>query len=213
MNETKTLKKVRIYSPDVVLIKCGGIDAVEKTYRNRILPVRLFGICLIAWEAYIYSKLNGVSGIPRLIAKPDPVSIIITYIKGENLRETKEIPDRQYFTRLAGIIEQMHKRGVIHLDLRNRRNYVIDDEGLPYILDFGSCLYIPWPGFLRDVLAKIDWMGFLKIKCKLAPGFVTRQEEYSLNMGIGLSRLWIIGKAPKFLRNIIRNLIEMFSAQ
>lgn len=213
MNETKTLKKVRIYSPDVTLIKSAGLDAVEKTYRSRALPMRLFGICLIAWEAYIYSKLDGVPGIPRLIAKPDPITIIITYIKGENLRETKEIPDKQYFTKLAGIIEQMHKRGVIHLDLRNRRNYVIDDKGLPYIVDFGSCLYIPWSGFLRDILAKIDWMGFLKIKYKLAPWLVTRQEESSLNIGRGLSRLWIIGKAPKFLRNIIRNLIKMFPAR
>ncbi|MCD6569899.1 MAG: hypothetical protein J7L53_04265 [Deltaproteobacteria bacterium] len=213
MDDAKTLKKVRIYGPDVALIKWGEIDAVEKTYRNRPLLIRLLGIYLTAWEAYIYSKLNGLPGIPRLITKPDPFTLIITYIEGENLRDTSKIPDEQYFTKLAEIIEQIHKRGILHLDLRNRRNYIIDNKGLPYIVDFGSCVYIPWPGFLRDVLAKIDWMGFLKIKYKLTPGLITKEEKYNLNLGKGLSRVWIIGKTPKLLRDISRNLIKMASGQ
>ena len=184
---------------------------VEKTYRNKAWPVRIVGIPLVSWEAFIYSRLKGISGIPVLTGRPDKCTLITSYMGGQNLRSTTRKPDATYFKKLSTIIEQMHQRGVVHLDLRNRRNYGVDDSGLPYLVDFASCLYVPWPGSLKQLLAKIDWMGFLKVKEKLNPEGISNEERSKLVLGRTLSSLWLPGRATKFIRNMIRYLRKSFS--
>ena len=204
------LKKKRIYGPDVSLMRLGGRSLVEKTYRNKAWPVRIVGILLISWEASIYSRLNGIAGIPVLTGRPDKCTLVTYYMGGENLRSTTRKPDATYFEKLSRIIEEMHQRGVVHLDLRNRRNYGIDDGGLPYLVDFASCLYIPWPGRLKAFLANIDWMGFLKVKEKLNPEGISDEERSKLVLGETLSNIWLPGRATKSIRDMIRRFRPSF---
>ena len=198
------LKKKRIYGPDVSLVRVDGSSLVEKTYRNRGWPVRIMGMLLVSWEAFIYSRLKGMSGIPKLTGRPDKYTLVTTYMGGEDLRATTKKPDDAFFEKLSSLIEQMHQRGVLHLDLRNRRNYGIDSNGLPYLVDFASCLYIPWAGKLKDSLAGIDWMGFLKVKQKLLPGGISNEERRRLALGKTLSNLWLPGRAIKSIRDMVR---------
>jgi len=200
------LKKSRIYSPDVRLKQVSSGHVVEKTYKDKILPIRIIGVVLVWWEAFIYGKLEGITGIPTLLDRPDPYTIVTRFMAGENLRETTRKPDSLYFDRLAEIINNIHSRGVVHLDLRNRRNYGIDPQGMPYVLDFGASLYIPWPRFLRKMLGKLDWMGFLKIKAKLAPGLISNDEKRALLKGSLLSYLWLVDSIPRTIRRFIRSL-------
>ncbi len=204
------LKKKRIYGPDVSLMHLDGRLLVEKTYGNKAWPVRIVGILLVSWEAFIYSRLKGISGIPVLTGRPDQCTLITSYMGGENLRSTTRKPDATYFEKLSSIIEQMHQRGVVHLDLRNRRNYGVDDRGLPYLVDFASCLYIPWPGRLKQFLAKIDWMGFLKVKEKLNPEGISNEERSRLVLGETLSNIWLPGRATKSIRDMIKYLRKLF---
>jgi hypothetical protein len=204
------LRKKRIYGPDVSLMRLDGRCVVEKTFRNRAWPVRIVGILLVSWEAFIYSRLKGIPGIPMLTGRPDKCTLITSYMGGENLRATTRKPDASYFEKVSRIIEQMHQRGVVHLDLRNRRNYGIDDSGLPYLVDFASCLYIPWPGRVKEFLAKIDWMGFLKVKGKLNPEEISNEERSKLALGETLSNIWLPGRATKSIRDIIRYLRRSF---
>jgi hypothetical protein len=200
------LKKKRIYGPDVSLIHVDSRLLVEKTYRNKAWPVRIVGILLVSWEAFIYSRLKGISGIPMLTGRPDRYTLLTTYMGGENLKATTKKPDSAYFEKLSRIIEQMHQRGVLHLDLRNRRNYGIDPSGIPYLVDFASCLYVPWPLKLRDIIASIDWMGFLKVKKKVCPDIITNEEMRKLALGKTLSNLWLPGRAARSIRDMIRRL-------
>ena len=195
------LKKKQGYGPDVTLVD-GRL--VEKTYRERIWPVRLIGRALIAWEAFIYGKLAGLSGIPTLIERPDRYTILTTYMGGENLRETFARPDAAYFEAMAGIIDAMHARGVIHLDLRNRRNYGCDSHGEPYLVDFASALYIPWDGSLRTLIARLDWLGFVKVKAKLAPELLSARELQHYHLGQTLSAAWIPTKVFNALKKALR---------
>lgn len=198
------LKKKRIYGPDVSLVRVDGRSLVEKTYRNRGWPVRIMGMLLVSWEAFIYSRLKGMSGIPKLTGRPDKYTLVTSYMGGEDLRATTKKPDDAFFEKLSSLIEQMHQRGVLHLDLRNRRNYGIDSSGLPYLVDFASCLYIPWAGKLKGFLAGIDWMGFLKVKQKLLPEGISNEERRRLALGKKLSNLWLPGRAIKFIRDMVR---------
>jgi hypothetical protein len=204
------LKKKRIYGPDVLLIRPDGRCLVEKTYRNRAWPVRIIGMLLISWEAFIYSRIEGIPGVPKLTGRPDKYTLVTSYMGGEDLRATTKKPGNAYFKKLSTIIEEMHQRGVLHLDMRNRRNYGIDTSGLPYLVDFASCLYIPWPGKLKDSLAGIDWMGFLKVKEKLNPEAITNEERRRLALGRTLSNLWLPGRAIKSIRDMISYMRRSF---
>lgn len=201
------LKKKQGYGPDVTLVE-GRL--VEKTYRNRIWPVRLMGRALIAWEAFIYGRLSGLSGIPMLIGRPDPYTILTTFMGGENLRETPTRPDAVYFEKMADIIEAMHAQGVIHLDLRNRRNYGYGVHGEPYLVDFASALYIPWEGTLRKLMARLDWLGFVKVKAKLAPELLSVRERRRYLLGETLSLVWLPTKAFNALKETIRFIRKSF---
>ena len=120
---------------------------------------------------------------------------------GKNLRETSIKPDASYYERLGKIISSMHERDVVHIDMRNRRNYGIDEEGKPYLIDFSPSLYIPWPKTLKKILTYLDWFGMLKIKGKVSPELLTDKERRSMKFGCFLSSLWL----PKKLFNLMKS--------
>jgi hypothetical protein len=200
------LKKKRIYGPDVVLVSRDGLALVEKTYRERPLPVRLIGRLLVKWETYIYAKLQGITGIPSVVPGGDPFTITTTYMGGHNLKTRVRIPDRTYFEHLEQLLLAVHERGVIHLDMRNRRNYGMDGSGEPYLVDFASSLYLPWKGPLWRFLCSIDRMGYLKVKEKLHPDLLTHEDRISSSLGKTLSRLWLPPRILRFFRDFLARL-------
>ncbi len=195
------LKKPRPYGPDVVLKELNGIQVVEKSYTRRKWSVRLLGRLLVGWESLIYSRLQGVKGIPALHPAKDRCTLVTSYMGGENLRETAITPGREYFDELEELIEAMHRRGVVHLDLRNRRNYGIDADGQPYLIDFATSFYMPLRGPLMKLLTQIDWMGYMKVKSKLNPAILTADEQARAEKGRRLSDLWLPGRLKSKLRN------------
>jgi len=206
----KSLKKKRIYGPDVELIDRDRRALVEKTYRRRALPVRLIGCILVRWEAYIYSKLTGIPGIPEVVASPDIFTITTFYMGGHHLKSKARIPDASFFERLETLIENVHQRGVIHLDLRNRRNYGIDDKGMPYLVDFATGIYTPIRGPLWRLLCMIDRMGYLKLKASLNPESLSPEEIRQYDLGNALSRLWFPSKTMHFFRRLFRRITGRF---
>lgn len=197
-----TLKKKRLYGPDVHLIHRDGQALVEKTYRERPLPVRIAGRLLVSWETYIYSKLKGISGIPTVVPGESPCTLTTIFMGGHNLKTRERIPDATYFEHLEDLIAAVHGRGVIHLDMRNRRNYGIDDRGEPYLVDFASSIYLPWKGPLWKLLCSIDRMGFLKVKAKLSPSLLTHEDRQGYSWGKKLSRLWLPPRILRFFRDL-----------
>ena len=200
----QNLKKHRRYGPLVRLITRDGCAVVEKTYREALPPVRLMGLLLIAWERFIYSRLAGIEGIPEPMPSPDRLTLITRFMGGTNLKDICQAPDESYFEALEKLISAIHQRGVIHLDLRNRRNYGIDDRGRPYLVDFASCLYIPWNIRARRVLEAVDWMGFAKVKHKLVPRLLDAREKRLLSLGRRLSSWWIPTQALRIIRKLVK---------
>ena len=80
----------------------------------------------------------------------------------------------------------------------------MDDDGMPYLVDFASSLYLPCSGFLRQVLRSIDWMGYLKVKAKLNPDLISEEERGLLSRGNTLSLLWFFPRALRLLRHLFR---------
>jgi hypothetical protein len=200
----KRLKKKRLYGPDVNLIYQGETPLVEKTYRDKPWSVKNTGLLMVRWETYIYSKLKGITGIPRVIQSRDAYTITTTFMGGHDLKDAGSKPDEAYFKNLEELIKAVHMQGVVHLDMRNRRNYGMDDEGMPYLVDFATSLYTPFKGPLWRMLCRIDWMGYLKVKAKLNPMLLSRQENMQHTLGNALSRLWFPSKIAPFLRGLFR---------
>lgn len=195
------LKQKQRYSPDVHITDEG---IVEKTYRNKALPLKIMGIIFIWWESFIYSKIQGIEGVPRFLGNPDIYTMHITFMGGENLRNTLRKPEAHYFTKLSEILRKTHSRSIVHLDMRNRRNYGIDDEGKPYLIDFAPSLYLPFG--INRILAWIDRLGIVKIKAKLCPELLTADEKTRLVIGNLLSSLWIPKKAFNLAKSFFRNI-------
>jgi hypothetical protein len=198
------LKKKRLYGPDVHLIYRDETPLVEKTFRLKSWPVKKAGAFLVRWETYIYSKLKGITGIPDVIQSPDAFTITTTFMGGHDLRAMGSKPDEAYFKNLEELIKAVHMQGVVHLDMRNRRNYGMDDDGRPYLVDFAASFYTPFKGPLWRMLCRIDWMGYLKVKAKLNPMLLSLEENRQHAMGNALSRLWFPSKILPFLRGLLR---------
>lgn len=189
-NPAVHLKEDQPYGPSVRLLERDGRLIVEKTYRGKPRLIRLLGWIHMVWERSIYSKLDGVEGIPKTFPPPDRLTLLTEFMGGTNLRESSRLPNERYFQSLTALLERMHARGVVHLDLRNLRNYGMDPDGNPYLLDFVTSLYIPWDGRFRRLLERVDWMGVAKAKAAYQPQLLDARERKLFNLGERLSSIW-----------------------
>ena len=123
------------------------------------------------------------------------MSILVEYIEGDPLkRGDPRLHNPTFLSRLSRLIEGLHARGVVHLDLRHRGNIMINKEGEPYVIDFNGSFYLGGNALGRRLLPlfkKVDAFGLLKVKQRVTPNLLTRQERIRLRWFGLLRRLWI----------------------
>ena len=100
------------------------------------------------------------------------------------------------FERLDRLVEAIHSRGIVHLDLRKRDNILITSSGQPRIIDFNASLCFQ-PGsllgrLLLPLLRRIDTSAVLKWKSRLAPDLLTAKEKRRHRRMSLARRLWIL---------------------
>lgn len=190
---TGTLGKRRWYRPVVhVLDLPGGGKAVVKDF----LPCPWFwrwtyGRHLVWREVAAYSRLEGVPGVPRFLGRVDADAFALEWVPGRDLGKCPKGSLRaETFDRLAATVEEMHRRGVVHLDLRQRRNVLVDEAGVPRVIDFSSAMALsPGGGRLRR-LAAVDHSGVLKYKRRFLPDSLTDEERARLRRVERWRRFW-----------------------
>jgi serine/threonine protein kinase len=76
----------------------------------------------------------------------------------------------QSISALEAALAEMHRRGVVHLDLRNRTNVLSDEAGRPVLIDFGSALVFTPGGWsarwLLPLFASFDRRALAKWHAK-----------------------------------------------
>jgi len=188
----KLLGKQGRFRPTVRLVVVDGASVVAKDYRA---CTPLYRWTVGAWnlrrERAALARLAGLDGVPAIVAFVAPWIVVMTHFAGVDLgKARKERQTRAYFDSLAALVAEMHRRGVVHLDLRQRRNVLLTADGRPAVIDFANALCLRPESRLFAFLAEIDRSGVLKYKNRALPGSLTPEEARALDKSEARRRLW-----------------------
>jgi len=182
--------------PDLRLIRKDGCLAMVKDYRRTPFLFRsTIGAWLIGREYKIYRRLAGIEGIPRVHQKLDRYANVFEYVDARPIeRDDHHILGDRFFEELRKRIERIHTRGVVHLDLSHKGNILVSKGGEPVIIDFNSAFYVG-NGYigrklLLPLLKRVDHYGILRLKKRVSPHTLTREEESYLRRFGLVRRLW-----------------------
>ena len=159
---------VRSNQGTLLLFKEEGMEFVVKTAMGKGVVRRARQATLVR-ECEAYSRLAGISGIPKCYGIIADRFLVLEYIKGSPYRGA-EIEDRDdWFRQLLVIIREMHKRGVSHGDLKSKSNLLVTDSGLPCVLDFGTTVmhkdgFHPINNRMFEYLKQLDLNAWVKHK-------------------------------------------------
>lgn len=160
-------------NPDVLLVETESGPVVVKDFapRGRLVR-RLLAPRLLAREEAAYRCLEGVSAVPRLLGRLDAEALVFEYRPGVLLsRSLRGTLPETFLDELSDTIEEMHRRGVVHLDLRHRSNVLAAPDGRPVVLDFASALRFDtttrWGRLLVDLLGRVDRRALEKWRVRI----------------------------------------------
>ncbi|MBI4834401.1 MAG: hypothetical protein HY811_06255 [Planctomycetes bacterium] len=204
MKVIQVLKDNPPLSPITRLVEYEGRKAVWKDYSERSFWVKdIWGKLLIRHEAQSIKRLEGIKGIPRLIKRVGEYGFLMEHIEGEPLKKfKKETLPFSVFGKMSGLVKKLHQRGVVHLDLGQKKNILLDKEYNPYFIDFANALYFRKDalGFnaLFKMLSLIDYSSLLKFKHRFFPETLTEKEKRRLKWFFFSRHFWIF--KPKTYR-------------
>ena len=199
MSQPRVLRdKGGFLSPVVSVVDHDGRPAVLKDYRGKNAITRgLLAPRLVRGEFDILRRLEGIPGVPRAYAVVEKRALLLEYIEGTTIGKFKagELPDST-FDLLRDAVRAMHERGVVHLDLRQKKNILIDGQKRPWLIDFGAAM----KGKLTAKLRGVDESALLKFKQRNWPHLVTDADRDALKSHRFLRKFWIFTKRGKSVR-------------
>lgn len=191
------------WSPVIRIVDHEGTPAILKDYRTKNLVTRgLIAPALVRREFAILRRLEGLPGIPRAIRIVEKRALLLERIDGKPIHKYKagELPDEVY-ARLVALVRAMHGRGVVHLDLRQKKNIFITPDGRPYLLDFANAL--TKSGAARAIwgtLVRVDESALLKFKDRNFPHLMTDEDREAVRKHKFLRRFWVFSPRGKRAR-------------
>ncbi len=181
--------------PDLTRVEREGNAFIVKDVRAKNFFLRwTLGLWLIHKEWKIYSRLTGIKGIPRAMERIDRFAFTLEFIPGSPVTRREFLPP-SFFSDLEKVLEQVHARGVVHMDLRHKGNILISEKGNPFLIDFNSSFAFKEKGILRRYLFPlfqwVDYGGLLKLKKRVSPSIMTPDETAFLRKFDRIRKLWI----------------------
>lgn len=179
---------------DVWRILDGG-GWVVKDFRPRAWWFRVGAGRLLAWREYRTIKaLAGVVKAAEYLFMLDRYAVVERFFEGIPLSRavSGQVPV-VFFERLEAEVKAMHRRGIVHLDLRNGGNILLDSENEPVLIDFQSALRTGWlPRQWRRCLEWVDLSGVYKHWARLAPETMGEERERILVWQLKNRKWWRI---------------------
>lgn len=180
---------------DITMVLAREGRYAVKDYRAKPWPIRMAGRLQLRREERAYRALEGLAGIPRLGRRIDRDAIAVEYVEGVRLPKFhKYRPRPELAARLAGLLEAIHRRGVVHNDIRSRDNILVTPAETLVLIDFSSALRFGASGPARRWLMPLfegnERLAFLKWKHAIAPETMTEKERAAHRRFGVLRRLW-----------------------
>lgn len=138
-------------------------------------------------EYRIYRRVADLPLVPELGQRFGLRGYLHKFIEGRTLHELEregkcELPD-DFFDRLKGTLDELHRRRIFYMDLNKQGNIILGDDGLPYLIDFQVCIDFKYRNRLFDKLfdlfIKEDIYHLYKHKKRFRPDLMN-EEELSL---------------------------------
>jgi hypothetical protein len=109
-------------------------------------------------------------------------------VHNERLRITPE-----FLERLEQLLQEVHARGIVHLDTRGKGNLLMLSDGTPGIIDFEASLSTRgMPAFVRRMLEEVDLSGIYKKWLAWHPQSMTPSRRAVYARISRLRRFWVL---------------------
>ncbi len=181
------LIKGKSLKADVFITLFRGRRFVVKDFGKKgFLERNLVGRMIISREIRAYQALAGIKGIPAQFKRLSPFSLAIEYLEGKDLGSIApgEIGPG-VIHQFEDVIEELHERGWVHLDLQRRSNILLVG-GKVFVVDLASAIHaggLPLVGrLLTRLLGLADRLSIIKMKSVYAPELITPQERKWIRM-------------------------------
>ncbi|MDO5530998.1 hypothetical protein [Sutterella sp.] len=176
-------------------VELAGREWTVKDFSGRNWIVRnLFAPYLIGRELGAFRRLAGIDGIAEHAFRIDRHAIAIEFQEGQ--ATDKADPARitnEYLEQLENLMNEMHARGVVHLDVRGEGNVLIRPDGRPAIIDFQAAVFTEGlPKFLRSTLEEIDLSGAWKKWVKYRPDDLGEERRARLDRINHIRKFWVL---------------------
>jgi hypothetical protein len=138
------LRKASGTRPLLFRVRIAGADLVIKDFTPTPFLFRHLAGRFLVWREWkAYRRLGGVAGIPQCRGRLGGLMLALEFIHARDLEtihhQGLSLPE-DFFTRLSALVEQCHRRGVAHCDLKRAPNTLLGADGRPWIVDWGAAI-------------------------------------------------------------------------
>lgn len=181
------------------------LDVVIKDYSHCAPALRhTIGRLFINREYKNLKRLRGLSGIAADSCMLNPAMLVYPYEEGQSLTELRnqneELPV-EFFTKMEALVRDMHKEGVVHLDLRNMGNVLCNPNLEPHFIDFQSAISLEHvPQRFHNILKATDLSAVYKSWSKLCAEPLEKEKKIFLENFNKVRRFWVLRGYPLGLK-------------
>jgi serine/threonine protein kinase len=153
------------------------------------------GWFLMRRESRFYVRARGLPFVPHYYGKLDGDALIFEEVDAAPLkRVSSDDLSPGFFDNLRECVEELHRRGIVHLDLRQQGNILLTPEKNLKIVDFESALFLGYFRWLQALLiplfSRIDHSAILKLRLRYRPDEVSDDEKRRYRRYRMIRKLW-----------------------
>jgi predicted Ser/Thr protein kinase len=166
----------------------------------------LYGRRMLRREARTLEALAGFESAPQLVERISPDAIAIQFVQSHYL--PRKLPDARKPRVMAAFrraVDGLHARGVVHFDLRQRKNVLVSRENAIVLIDFESSFVFGTTAigrWLQSWFARVDRSAVLKWQLHYLPKRLTADERKQIEIYRGLKRFWIFKRVGRKIRRL-----------
>ena len=207
---TEVIREPSNTRPILLRIKKDHKSAIMKDFNtNSFLFRNTIGRFLIWRESRAYQKLRGLNGIPKFYRSIDGLAFLMEEIQGKDIEAycTENKLNDFFFSELYKVVDNFHKHGIAHCDLKRAPNIIVGNNGRPYIVDWSASItkkgFRIFPlNYIYQRFVQDDLNAIIKLKLKYCPENVTPEDKRKYYRKSGIEQ------AIRSIRDRVRELLQ-----